>query len=251
MFVALDTGAFRTPQPVDGLIRASDEQISAVVVPMDVVAENLGDSDRSPYFALKENALRCAIRVCALSARGGPHLGANSSVERQAAQQQVRHFLDGAKVAGADAIVVQPVAGQRASDSPSHARALGWVYDELRELRHEAEAVGVTIALDTADSGLLPSPEGAADFLDEVNSHAIGWQLDMSALRADSWLDWLGDLARSLQVVKTPAAPYDRDALLCGLRDIGYAGAIVVADTAEYKRWSALLDGNSAAAGKA
>lgn len=251
MLVALDTRSNTTDGPAERLRRAAADQVGAAVLAVEGRTRSGVDASASMCAELSQIAAQSGVRVCALAASHGPPLGADSSTQRQQARWNVLQLLADARATGAGAIVISPFAEERDASCPDYAAALARVFDELCQLRHHAEAMGVEIVLDAADHRFLASPTEAADFLDDVNSYALGWQLNTSAIRSDQLAAWVRDLARSLRIVSAPTNPHDNDALLSALRLIDYQGAILVRDIETYKQWTARLDPQGAATGKA
>jgi len=133
--------------------------------------------------------------------------------------------------------------------------ALHLVADALSSLRHDAEALGVTLVLDHRDTRFLLSPAEVADLLDRVNSPYVGWCLDADYLSglADP-ADWARTLAHRVRLVRFNAAePLTRgsggaehsnvSALLAALREVGYEGPVSVADSGNARQAADRLRG--------
>lgn len=81
--------------------------------------------------------------------------------------------------------------------------ALDFAYGLLQRVRFEAEAAGVSIALEAASGGCLASPLEVRELIDAVNSSAIGVCLDVERIRAiGSPLDWIDTLHCRVQSVR-------------------------------------------------
>lgn len=126
--------------------------------------------------------------------------------------------------------------------------------DFLLEARFEAQAWGVCLALDW--SAALPSPAAAADFLDHINSPAVGWCLRAEpggAFPPQHWALTLGARVVNVHVPQLEADPghpagADADALVAALRRTRYAGPVVYRGRADPgvagRRLGALLGRN-------
>jgi len=81
--------------------------------------------------------------------------------------------------------------------------ALNFAYELLRRLRIEAEAAGVTVALEAAKDGSLLSPVEVGELIDAVNSPAVGVCLDVERIASiGSPLDWIRTLHRRILAVR-------------------------------------------------
>ena len=86
--------------------------------------------------------------------------------------------------------------------------ALNFAYELLHEVRFEAEARGVTVALEAATDDCLLSPIELRELIDAVNSPAIGVCLDLKRIGAiGSPLDWIHTLHRRVQSVRYSDVP--------------------------------------------
>ena len=75
-------------------------------------------------------------------------------------------------------------------------------------MRFEAEATGVTVALEAATGGCFLSPIEVRELIDAVNSSAIGVCLDLERIGAiGSPLDWIDTLHRRVQAVRYTEVP--------------------------------------------
>ena len=165
---------------------------------------------------------------------------------RQRAVDLTLRLLDQAAAAGAGAVLVVPgVVGRHDDPRPqvAYADALQRTLDALLALRHEAEARGVTIALENVWSRFLTSPVEFADLLDRVNSPQVGAYLDVGNVLAygypQDWIETLGG-----HIARVHAKDYDlarpgRDGfcplgegsvvwpeVLAALRAVGYGGPL-------------------------
>jgi hypothetical protein len=100
---------------------------------------------------------------------------------------------------------------RRSNDGEGFARyqdALNFAYELLHRVRFEAEATGVTVALEAAMEGCLFSPVEVRELIDAVNSSAIGVCLDVERIGAmGSPLDWIHTLHRRVQAVRYTDVP--------------------------------------------
>jgi hexulose-6-phosphate isomerase len=119
--------------------------------------------------------------------------------QRRAAVELTRQMLVRAQTLGAEAILVVPaVVGHW--DSPraqtAYSDALHLTLEALSELRHAAEAAGVTIAIENVWNRFLLSPVEFADVIDQVNSPHVAAYFDVGNIVAlgypEDWINTLG-----------------------------------------------------------
>lgn len=95
---------------------------------------------------------------------------------------------------------------RRRNDDEGFARyqdALNFAYELLHRVRFEAEATGVSVALEAAKEGCLLSPVEVRELIDAVNSSAIGVCLDVERIGAiGSPFDWIDTLHRRVLTVR-------------------------------------------------
>jgi hypothetical protein len=95
---------------------------------------------------------------------------------------------------------------RRGNDGEGFARyqdAFNFAYELLHEVRFEAEATGVTVALEAVTGGCFLSPIEVRELIDAVNSSAIGVCLDVERIAAiGSPVDWIHTLHRRVQAVR-------------------------------------------------
>lgn len=139
--------------------------------------------------------------------------------DRRQAHDLTLRLLDQAAAARADAVLVVPaVVGlvDGARPNVSYADALHRTVDALSELRYEAEARAVTLAIENVWNRFLLSPLEAADVIDRVNSPYVGFYLDTGNVLAYGYPeDWIATLGG--RIVRVHAKDYD-------LRKPGFAG---------------------------
>jgi sugar phosphate isomerase/epimerase len=128
-----------------------------------------------------------------------------SAVQFVSAQLQAASSL-GAKLLN---LSIPPL--RRGNDGKGFARyqdALNFTYELLHQMRFEAEATGVTVALESATGGCFLSPIEVRDLIDVVNSSAIGVCLDVERIGAiGSPLDWIHTLHYRVQAVRYTDVP--------------------------------------------
>ena len=147
---------------------------------------------RAAELDLRITALTCADSFDTNYAAPDPHT-------RLAARDLTLRLLDRAAAATAGALVVIPAVIGRWNDAAprvGYANAYACVLDALLELRHDAEARGVALAIENVWNRFLLSPLEAARLLDEVNSPAVGWCLNTGNVApvgyAADWISTLG-----------------------------------------------------------
>jgi len=85
---------------------------------------------------------------------------------------------------------------------------LNFAYELLQRVRFEAEATGVTVALEAATGGCFLSPIVVRELIDAVNSSAIGVCLDVERIAAiGSPRDWIHTLHHRVQAVRYTDVP--------------------------------------------
>lgn len=151
--------------------------------------------------------------------------------------------------AAAAPLVVMPFEGTP-SPPNNHADVVAATLEALMNLRFEAEDQGVTLALWDPAARLLATPPLTADFIDAVNSFAVGYCLDMIDATAHGDLtDWITTLAGRLACVcvadRPAATSFNAPAIVSALRDCQYDGPLTVCDVASLadaaQRWRRLL----------
>lgn len=167
--------------------------------------------------------------------------------DRQRATDLTLTMLDQAAAAGAGAILVVPAVvgyAREASPQVSYGDALHRTHEALLALRHDAEARGVSIALENVWNRFLLSPVEFADLLDRVNSPSVGAYFDVgNALAFGYPEDWIHTLGR--HIVRVHAKDYDLSQpgsagfcalgegsvnwprVVAALRGVGYDGPLV------------------------
>lgn len=85
---------------------------------------------------------------------------------------------------------------------------LNFAHELLHRVRFEAEASGVTVALEAATGGCFLSPIEMRELIDNVNSSAIGVCVDVERIiEIGSPLDWIHTLHRRIQAVRCMDVP--------------------------------------------
>lgn len=122
-------------------------------------------------------------------------------------------------------VVVAEIA---ANSRRGYAEALAGLFDALREIGPEAEAAGVRIAVDPADSGYLSSPVEAAGLVDRVNSPMIGLAICADRMiGAATVTDWIGEAAGRLFCLRCSLSAPLQEEWVAALRRLRYNGSIV------------------------
>ncbi len=126
---------------------------------------------------------------------------------RQQALALTRRLLEMAAELGAGAVLVIPaVVGRWDQQRPTtgYADALYRVLDALLELRHDAERLGVDLALENVWNRFLLSPLELAELIDRVNSPRVGCYLDVGNVMPlgypEDWIATLGGRVRRVHV---------------------------------------------------
>jgi len=133
------------------------------------------------------------------------YTAADESVRHQALEL-TRAALQRASWLGAPVLLVLPglVSHPRnpAKQLVGYGEALKLADEALRELRHDAEAWGVSLAVENVWSQFLISPVEMCEFLDRINSPWVGAYLDVgNVLRYGFPQDWIDTLARRIMRV--------------------------------------------------
>ncbi len=119
---------------------------------------------------------------------------------RQQAVELTRAALQRARWLGAPVVLVLPGLVSHphhpAKQLVGYEQALRLANEALRELCHDAEACGVSLAIENVWNQLLVSPVEMREFLDRVNSPWVGAYLDVgNVLRYGFPQDWIDALA--------------------------------------------------------
>ncbi len=189
-----------------------------------------------------------AVRVVGLATAlfWDVNYGCPEPAQRRRAIDLTRTLLDQAVAAQAGAVLVVPaVVGRYAEASPrvGYLDALHRTFEALVELRHDAEARGVVLALENVWNRFLLSPLDWIDLLDRVNSPCVHAYFDTGNCLAlgypDDWIRALAgriarvhvkdyDLTRGGPAGFCPlgAGSVNWPAVVGALRDVGYDGPL-------------------------
>lgn len=191
-----------------------------------------------------------------------------TTTDIEAATQQITGALRAASYLGASCLnltlpSLTPSASREDSDEPGFDRVLeasNFAYALLRSVRFEAEAAGVTIALETAQGRCFHSPVELREMMDALHSWAMGVCVDVTRVSAiGGYADWLETLLYRVHSVRVDldqssvvndGSDQDESMLtrVCKtLREIRYGGALIVSTRglwrdAESGSWSGVLD---------
>lgn len=194
-------GVFGADVPfVERIRRAAAAGFSSIEIVVGVEGLLRFDSPGREYEELGWAARDCGGEVSALSSAAffSAHLASPAPETRQAARDRTVRMLDGAAACGAGAIVIIPAVVGRAGDPRpqcTYADALHLAAEALTALRGEAEARGVTIAVENVWNRFLLSPVEMADFIDTVNSPHVGVCFDTGNVMATGYPeDWIRTL---------------------------------------------------------
>lgn len=169
---------------------------------------------------------------------------------RLLARDMTLRMLECAAIMQAPAILVVPAVVGLPEESRArvpYADALARAADVLCGLRFEAEAFGVTIAVENVLNRFLLSPVEFADFIDRIDSCRVGAYLDVGNIvpigDPQDWILTLGyriarvhvkdyDLTKSGQASRVPLGEgsVDWPAVIVALRRVGYDGPLTCED---------------------
>jgi len=131
--------------------------------------------------------------------------------DRQRAWDLTIRMLDAAAAARAGAILVVPaVVGTSEDRQPvvGYADAMYRTIETLCQLRYEAEARAVVLAVENVWNRFLLSPLEAAELIDRVNSPYVGFYLDVGNVLACGYpQDWIAVLGR--RIARVHVKDYD------------------------------------------
>jgi L-ribulose-5-phosphate 3-epimerase len=238
MFTALNAWTFSPEMPLDEQFAAT---ASAGFAAIELVLSDDGplrpETPLHECSALAQNAADRGLQIAGLTTVDFWRINYASPDEadrRQAVELTLR-MLDRAAALGGASDTRMRVA---------YADALQRTLDALSTLRHEAEARGVTIALENVWNRFLLSPVEAADLIDRVNSPFVGFYLDVGNVLAFGYpQDWVTTLAG--RIARVHIKDYDLSrpgsagfcplgegsvdwlAVVGALRSVGYTGPLI------------------------
>lgn len=242
-------GVFGADVPfVERIRRAAAAGFSSVEIVVGVEGLLRFESPIQEYEELGRAARDSGGEVSALSSAAffSAHFASQAAEARQAARDRTLRMLDAAAACGAGAIVIIPAVVGRAGDARpqcSYADALHLAAAALTELRGDAEARAVTIAIENVWNRFLLSPVEMADFIDTVNSPNVGVCFDTGNVMAtgypDDWIRTLGGRIARVHIkdydVSRPgregfcalgSGSVDWPAVGSALREAAYAGPL-------------------------
>lgn len=233
---------------VERIRRTAAAGLSSIEIVVGVEGLLRFDSPDGEYAEIGRAAQESGVDVSALSSAAffSAHFASLVPEARQAARDRTLRMLDGAAACGARAIVIIPAVVGRAGDARpqcAYADALHLAAEALTPLRGEAEARGVTIAVENVWNRFLLSPVEMADFIDMVNSPHVGVCFDTGNVMAtgypEDWIRTLGGRIARVHIkdydVSRPgrdgfcplgAGSVDWAAVGGALREVAYAGPL-------------------------
>ncbi len=206
------------------------------------------DAREADFSALQQRAADLGIELVGLSSTSYLQysFGSADPADRQRARDVVLRMLDLAAAAGIGAVLVIPaIVGRPNEPKPriTYLDAYNRTIDALLSLRHEAEARGVTIAIENAWTRFLLSPIEVLRLIDQINSPQVAAYFDIGNVLPFGYpQDWIHTLGRRIARVHAkdyalgtpgPAGfglPGDGDvdwpAVVAALRGTGYRGPL-------------------------
>jgi L-ribulose-5-phosphate 3-epimerase len=157
--------------------------------------ETMGGMDRAEVIeALKANNLECAS-VCCHTHWAKPLTDANPEV-RKVGLEGLRHSLEDARAYGATSVLLVPgVVNEKVSYEDAWKRS----QEEIRKAIPLAEQLGVKIAVENVWNNFLLSPLEAAKYVDEFQSPAVAWHLDLGNIGRYGWAEqWVRALGKRI-----------------------------------------------------
>lgn len=201
MFPAINAWTFTdTKDPAEHIARAAAAGFAGIELVLGPDSPLTFDTPPAEFALLAARATDLNLKIVGLAT--GQFFQTNyasaDAGDRQRAHDWTLRMLDQAAAASAGAILVIPaVVGKVDEAAPrvAYADALRYVGEALHGLRFEAEARGVTMALENVWNRFLLSPVEAADLLDRVNSPHVGWYFDVANVLPYGYpQDWIRTL---------------------------------------------------------
>jgi hexulose-6-phosphate isomerase len=163
-------------------------------------------------------AAECPVHAVHVGLGFDAALSKDDSNLRQQGQERLTRALELAAELGAGSVSVVPGA---ITPEVSDARAWNLVKIGLGALLPRASELGLRLGLRLGPGDFLASPLEAARFLDELDSPALGWQLDTgwSLLRSypQHWIHILGQ-----RILKVDLSDFSRGAAAAGGTEAGF-----------------------------
>jgi L-ribulose-5-phosphate 3-epimerase len=124
-------------------------------------------------------------------------LSSPNPAERARGVEGLQHALRDAKAYGASSVLT--VAGG-VNEKTSYADAYARTQEEIRKAVPLAEELGFKLAIENVWNHFLLSPLEAARYVDEFNSPAVGWHLDIGNVIWCGWPEhWIRALGHRIQ----------------------------------------------------
>lgn len=168
---------------------------------------------------------------------------------REAGLQGLITALEDAKAYGAGCVLLVPGV---VNSSVSYDEAYKRSQIEIRKVVPMAEELGVTIGIENVWNQFLLSPMEAARYVDEFESSAVGWYMDVGNIRTfgfpEQWIRILGsritmvhikEYSMQIRNQEGPGAGFrvnflegdnDWPAIMKALREVGYNGGYGIAE---------------------
>ncbi len=195
--------------------------------------------DEAGIRAVGERCKQAGVACTSIIARysRGSFLSADAEL-RQGARRSLSRALEIAALLGAQTVLLHP--GQ-VDASASYLETYDRFIDDMRSMAAEAEARRVNIGIENVWNRFMLSPKEACDIVDAIGSPWVGVYLDTGNMMAYGYPEqWIRDLGQRIKAVHfkdfkrrehrfVPLMDGDCPwpAVVEGLRNIGYTGAVI------------------------
>ena len=155
-------------------------------------------ADERIFAEIRSLSLQFSLPVCSISTSlyGPAQLGSDHSRNRQMMQQVLRTQLLCAERLGADTILVVPGG---ISEDVSRLRAYELACQTFFHLKDDIEQSGIKVGLENVWNSFFLSPADMRDFIDSLDSTAIGAYFDVGNVAVHSYPeDWIEILGRRI-----------------------------------------------------
>lgn len=143
------------------------------------------------------------LPVCSVSSSlyGRAQLGSADPEERRRGQDILRRHLELARALSADTILVVPGG---ISESVDRVTAYAQAQASLAQLKDEIESSGVAVGLENVWNSFFLSPSDMVQFIDQLDSPAIGAYFDVGNVAVFSypehWIEMLGQRIKKIHI---------------------------------------------------